>query len=87
LLGSDAEVAVTVNVSAALTLLGALYLSTAPLALVAWAIPPQAVTPEGQAMVHLTPLLFGSFLTVAVSESAWPVSMAGDELVSATLIA
>ncbi|HEV2037283.1 MAG TPA: hypothetical protein VGQ96_01655 [Candidatus Eremiobacteraceae bacterium] len=74
MVGSDTDVAVSVIVSSlGGTLLGALYVSAAPLALDVFVIVPQG--PTVHATAHLTPLLFGSLLTVAVSDADWFVSM------------
>jgi hypothetical protein len=69
------DVAVTVTGSAGNgVLLEVLYVFVAPLALHAFAIAPQEVPANPHVTVQLTPLLFGSLLTVAVSDSDWPTS-------------
>jgi hypothetical protein len=75
-----------VKVSAALTFAGALNWSGAPLALAAEAIAPHATTPVGQVTLQVTPLLLGSWITMAVKASDWLMSMAETAGASETLM-
>jgi hypothetical protein len=70
--GSAADTARISIVSGAwlgLMLLGAMYVLATPLAVAAFAIAPHTVSPDKHLELQLTPLLLGSPLTLAVTES------------------